>query len=115
VGDCHCDPELYEVRSKDQSIDRVVKERGQTCFGPFCAYLDFVASGIGERLHDGRIRSYPGGHRRYLVSNQSYPGAKNILAIWPRAGEGEVFGKEVVGRSRKILQNLTIASVEKVS
>jgi len=35
--------------------------------------------------------------------------------MWPLAGEGEVVGNEVVGRSRKILQNLTIASVEKVS
>jgi hypothetical protein len=77
--------------------------------------LNFVACGIGERLHDGRIRSYPGGHRRHLVSNQTYPGTKNILAILPLAGAGEVFGKEVVSRSRKILQNLTIASVEKVS
>jgi hypothetical protein len=38
-----------------------------------------------------------------------------MVAIWPLAGEGEVFGKEVAGRSRKILQNLTIASAEKVS
>jgi hypothetical protein len=35
--------------------------------------------------------------------------------MWPLTGEGEVVGKEVVGRSRKILQNLTIAAVEKVS
>ena len=38
-----------------------------------------------------------------------------MVAIWTVAGEGEVFGKEVVGRSGKILQNLTIASVKKVS
>jgi hypothetical protein len=31
------------------------------------------------------------------------------------AGEGEVFGKEVVSRSRKILPNLMIPSVEKGS
>jgi hypothetical protein len=41
--------------------------------------LNFVDSGIGERLHDGRIRSYPSGHRRHLAGNQTYPGQKNIL------------------------------------
>ena len=30
-------------------------------------------------------------------------GRKMIVAIWTLAGEGEVFGKEVVSRSRKIL------------
>ena len=38
-----------------------------------------------------------------------------IVAIWTLAGEGEVFGKEVVSRSGKILPNLIIPSVEKVS
>jgi hypothetical protein len=36
-------------------------------------------------------------------------------AIWTLAREGEVFGKKVVSSSRKILPNLTIPSVEKVS
>jgi hypothetical protein len=38
-----------------------------------------------------------------------------MVAIWPLAGEGEVFGKEVVSRSRKVLPNFLISSVEKVS
>jgi hypothetical protein len=37
-----------------------------------------------------------------------------MAAIWTLAGEGEVFGKEVVSRSKKILTNLLIPSVEKV-
>ena len=49
--------------------------------------LNFVACGIGERLHDERIRSYLAGHRRHLVSNQTYSGKKNILAIWPLTGK----------------------------
>jgi len=36
-----------------------------------------------------------------------------MVAIWTLAGEGEVFGKEVVSRARKILPNLLISSVEK--
>ena len=36
-----------------------------------------------------------------------------MVAIWTLAGEGEVFGKEVVSRSRKILPNLLISSTEK--
>jgi len=38
-----------------------------------------------------------------------------IAAIWTLAGKGEVFGREVVSRSGKILPNLLIPSVEKVS
>jgi hypothetical protein len=38
-----------------------------------------------------------------------------IVAIWTLAGEGEVFEKEVVSRSRKILPNFLIPAVEKVS
>ena len=37
------------------------------------------------------------------------------VAIWTLAGEGEVFGKEVVSRSRKILPKFAIPSVEYVS
>ena len=54
--------------------------------------LNFVDSGIGERLHDERIRSYPGGRRRHLASDPTYSGAKNILAFLLLAGEGEVCG-----------------------
>jgi hypothetical protein len=37
-----------------------------------------------------------------------------MVAVSTLAGEGEVFGKEVVSKSRKNLPNLTIPSVEKV-
>ena len=74
-----------------------------------------VASGIAHWLHDGWGHSYPAGHRRHRVSGPTYSGTKNIVAIWTRAGEGEAFGKEVFSRSRRILPNLTIPSVEKVS
>jgi len=74
-----------------------------------------VASGIAHGLHDGWGHSYPAGHRRHRVSGPAYSGTKDIVAIWTLAGEGEVFGKEVFSRSRRILLNLTIPSVEKVS
>jgi hypothetical protein len=38
-----------------------------------------------------------------------------IVAIWTLAGKGEAFGRKVVSRSGKILPNLLIPSVEKVS
>ena len=72
-------------------------------------------AGIGEWLHDGRGHSYPAGHRHRRRTGPSHSGTKNIVAIWTLAGEGEVFGKEVVSRSRKILPKLTIPSGEKVS
>ena len=77
--------------------------------------FNFVASGIAHWLHDGWGHSYPAGHRRHCVSGPTYSGTKNIVAIWTLAGEGEVFGKEVFSRSRRILLNLTRPSVGKVS
>ena len=77
--------------------------------------LNSVASGIAYWLHDGWGHSYPTGHRHHRVSGPTYSGTKNIVAIWTLAGEGEVFGKEVVSMSRKILPNLLIPLVEKVS
>ena len=77
--------------------------------------LNFVASGIAHWLHDGWGHSYPAGHRYRRGTDPSYSGTKVMVAIWTLAGEGEVFGKEVVSRSGKILPNLTIPSVEKVS
>ena len=70
--------------------------------------LNFVASGIAHRLHDGWGHSYPAGHRRYRISGPTYSGTKGIVAIWTLLGEGEVFGKEVVSRSGKIFPNLRI-------
>ena len=80
-----------------------------------CDSFNFVASGVGEWLHDGWSYSCPAGHRHHRVSDPTYSGTKRIVAIWTVAGEGEVFGEEVVNRSRKILQKFTIPSVEKVS
>ncbi len=80
-----------------------------------CDSLNFVASGIGEWLRDGRGHSCSAGHCHRCSTDPSHSGTKNIVAIWTLAGEGEVFGKEVVNGSRKILSNLLIPSVEKVS
>ena len=71
-----------------------------------CDSFDSVASGIAHWLHDGWGHSYPAGHRHCRRADPSHSGTKNIVAIWTLAGEGEVFGKEVVSRSRKILPNL---------
>ena len=77
--------------------------------------LNSVASGIAHWLHDGWGHSYPAGHRHHRVSCPTYPGTKVMGAIWTLAREGEVFGKEVVKRSREILPNLLISSVERIS
>ena len=80
-----------------------------------CDSLNFVASGIDQWLYDGWGHSYPAGHRNRCSTGPNHSGTKNIVAIWTFAGEGEVFGKEVVKRFRKILPKFTIPSVEKVS
>jgi hypothetical protein len=53
--------------------------------------LDFVASGIDQWLHYGWVHSYPTGHCRYRVSDPTYSGTKNIVAIRSLVGEGKVF------------------------
>ena len=80
-----------------------------------CDSLNFVVVGIYWWLYGWWTHSYPAGHRHRRGTDPSYSGTKMIVAIWTLAGEGEVFGKEVVSRSRKILPNLLIPSVEKVS
>jgi hypothetical protein len=79
-----------------------------------CDSLNFVAVGISYSC-GWWTHSYPTGHRHRRGTDPSYSGTKVMVAIWTLAGEGEVFGKEVVSRSRKILPNLLIPSVEKVS
>ncbi len=56
-----------------------------------CDSFNFVASGIGEWLHDGRGHSYPAGNRHRRGSDPSHSGTKTIAAIWTLAGEGEVW------------------------
>ena len=79
-----------------------------------CHSRNFVAAGIDQWVHDWRIRSHPAGHRHRRGADPRYSGTKTIVAVSILAGEGEVFGKKVVSRSRKILSNLTNPSVEKV-
>ena len=67
-----------------------------------------MATGAGERLHEGRGHSYPAGHSHRRGTGPGDSGTKTIVAIWTLAGEGEVFGKEVVSRSRKILPKFRI-------
>ena len=80
-----------------------------------CDSLNSLASGIAQWLHDGWGHSCPTGHRHRRGTDPSYSGTKVMVAIWTLAVGGEVFGKEVVSRSRKMLPNLLISSVEKVS
>jgi hypothetical protein len=80
-----------------------------------CNTHNSMAAGAGDRLYDGLFHSYPTGHRYRCSTDPSHSGTKTIVASWTLAGEGEVFGKEVVSRSRKILPKLAILSGEKVS
>ena len=80
-----------------------------------CDFLNFVVVGIYWWLYGWWTHSYPIGHCHHRLSGPTYSGTKVRVAIWTLAGEGEVFGKEVVSRSRRIFPNLLIPSVEKVS
>ena len=84
-----------------------------------CDSLNSVASGVSQWLHDGWGYSCLTGHRHRCSTGPSHSRTKTIVAIWTLAGEGEVFGevfgKEVVRSSRKILPDLLVPSAEKVS
>jgi len=73
---------------------------------PMCHSLNFVAAGIGQWLHDGWSHSHPPSHRHHRGTGPSYSGTKALVAFLTLAGEGEIFGKEEVSKSRKILPNL---------
>ena len=77
-----------------------------------CNSLNSVGAGFVDRVHDGWSHPCPAGHCHHRGADPSYSRTKTSVTIWTLAGEVEVFGKEVVSRSRKILRNLM--SVENV-
>jgi len=73
-----------------------------------CDSLNSVVVGIYWWLCGWWTHSYPASHRHHRDTDPSYSGTKVMVAIWTLTGEGEVFGKEVVSRSRDILPKFTI-------
>jgi hypothetical protein len=69
------------------------QEGGPNVVDDLCSIGNFVASGVDQWLHDGRGHSCPVGHCHHRVSGPAYSGAKNIVAVWPLAAEGEIWGK----------------------
>jgi hypothetical protein len=80
-----------------------------------CDSLHFVVVRISGWLFGWWTHSSPAGRCHHRRGDPSYSGTKVIVAIWTLAGEGEVFGEEVVSRSGKILPKRRIASVDKIS
>jgi hypothetical protein len=73
---------------------RILRQKGlEHALDHICDSLNFVASGIGEWLHDGRGHSYPAGHRHRRRADPSYSGTKTIVAVWTRnpIKEGDKF------------------------
>ena len=97
-------------------MDEFCRQKGvEHALDHMCDSLHSVVVGISRWLCSWWTHSYPAGHRRRRGTDPGHSGTKTIVAIWTLAGEGEVFGKEVVSRSRKILPKFMIPSVEKVS
>jgi hypothetical protein len=66
-----------------------------------CDPHNFVVVGL-YRSCGRRTHSYPAGHCSRRGPDPSYSGTKVMVAIWALFGEGEGFGKKVVGKPRKI-------------
>jgi len=75
----------------------------------------FVVAGISKRIHDGWSHSYPASHRHHRIRGRLIQGRKILEELESSPKKGEVLGKEVVSRARKILPNLTKSSEKKVS
>jgi hypothetical protein len=104
------------LQSRLKWTDELCRQKGvEHALDYMCDSLHFVVVGIYRWLYGWWTHSYPAGHRHRRGTDPGHPGTKTIVAIWTLAGECEVFGKEVFSRSRKILPNLLISSVEKVS
>ena len=63
-------------------MDPFCRQKGvEHALDPIGDSPNFVASGIGEWLHDGRGDSYPAGHRHHRDTGPGDSGTKNIVAI----------------------------------
>ena len=69
----------------------------------FCDSADLMASGVGERPHDGWSHSCSARHRHHRLGRPAYSGTKTAVATYTLAGEGEASGKEAGGRSTRVL------------
>ena len=97
-------------------MEEICRQKGvEHALDHICDSLNSVAVGISRWLCGWWTHSYPAGRCHHRLSGPTYPGTKVTVAIWTLAGEGEVFGKEVFSRSRRILPNPLLPSVEKVS
>jgi hypothetical protein len=111
VGGC-----LKCPQSRLKWVDEICHQKGvEHALDHICDSFHFVVVGIYRWLYGWWTHSYPAGRCHHRRGDPSYSGTKVMVAIWTLAGEGEVFEKEVVSRSRRILPNLLIPSVEKVS
>jgi hypothetical protein len=107
---------LKGLPSRLKWMDAFYRQKGvEHALDHMCDSLHFVVVGISWWLYGWWTHSYPTGHRHRRGTDPGHSRTKTILAIWTLAGEGEVFGKEVVNRSRRILPKLRIPSVEKFS
>ena len=89
--------------SRSKRTDAFCRQKGvEHALDYRCDSLHSVAVGISRRLYGWWTHSYPAGHRHRRRADPSHPGTKNTVEIWTLAGEGEVFGKEVVSRFRKM-------------
>ena len=76
---------------------------GRNALDHFYHSTRLMASGTGERLHDGWCCPCPAGHRRYRAGCPAHSGTKSTVEKQALAEEGEASGKEVDRRSAKIL------------
>ena len=98
-----------------KSLDAICRQKGaKHAVDHMCDPLNFVAAGIGQRLHDGRGHSPPPGHRRRGGAGSIYSGAKMMVRIRTPGEEGKVFEKGVVSRPEKFFEP-TKSSLGKVS
>ena len=99
-------------------VESISGRRDRYAMDHFCDSLDLVASGIGERLHDGRSCSCPSGHCYHRLSDPAYSGTTNTVMIltpcgrrrgvWKEGGRQvrEEFASGAASLAEKVLQSI---------
>jgi len=70
------------MRSRTLRFEAYCRKGGTNALDHFCDSADLMASGVGERPHDGWSHSCSARHRHHRLGRPAYSGTKTAVAMW---------------------------------
>ena len=70
------------MRSRTLRFEAYCRKGETNALDHFCDSADLMAFGVGKRLYDGGLRSYPARHRHHRPSRPAYSGTKSAVTMW---------------------------------